>query len=243
MAATVMAAIPTFTNEHLTYKVTYKWGIIHQKAGSAELILKQGPTEYSAIMTARTQPWADKIFMVRDTLKGTMRLNDMAPTLYDKATHEGSQFRHDVLTYTYNDDNTITATSHRFKKKKKSNTPELIDTVMTAPMPGTDMLSVYYLVRRLPFEDMKAGTVAYANIFSAIGIEKLAVKYSGVETIELNDANHECYKIEFNFSSERMKNSSAPMKAWISTDVDRIPLKLEGSLSIGKIQVLYESKK
>ncbi|MBE6305406.1 MAG: DUF3108 domain-containing protein [Bacteroidales bacterium] len=237
----VEASIPTYTNEHLQYRVTYKWGFIQKKAGSAEITLRRDSTEFSAILTARTQPWADHIFMVRDTLKGTMRLSDMAPTQYIKATHEDGVYRHDVINYTYNPDNTITAKSKRYKKQK--NTPaERSDTVLKAPMPGTDMLSVYYLVRRLPFESMKVGTVAYAKIFSGKKIENLAVEYAGLETVKLDGVKYQCYRINFTFSSERLKNSSAPMRAWISTEGNRIPIKLEGELPIGKIQVLWEGK-
>lgn len=233
------AAIPTYTNEHLQYRVTYKWGFIQKKAGSAEITLKRDSTEYSATLTARTQPWADRIFMVRDTLSGTMRLTDMAPTQYIKATHENGVYRHDIIDYTYNPDNTITAKCKRYKKQK--NTPaERSDTTLHATMPGTDMLSVYYLVRRLPFDSMKAGTVAYAKIFSGKKIEDLAVEYAGIETVKLDGVKYQCYRIDFTFSSERLKNSSAPMKAWISTEGSRIPIKLEGELPIGKIQVLWE---
>ncbi len=233
------AKIPTYTNERLQYRVTYKWGFIQKKAGSAEIKLTRDSTEFSAMLTARTQPWADRIFMVRDTLRGTMRLNDMAPTQYIKATHENGVYRHDVLDYTYNPDNTITAKSKRYKKKKNAVT-ERSDTTLHAPMPGTDMLSVYYLVRRLPFESMAVGTVAYANIFSGKKIEDLAVKYAGIETVKLDEVEYNCYRIDFTFSSERLKDSSAPMRAWISTEGSRIPIKLEGELPVGKIQVLWE---
>lgn len=241
MAALGVCAQPQYTDEHLSYRVTYKWGLIHKQAGSAEFILKKNPHDYSAILTARTQPWADRIFQVRDTLSGSMRHSDMAPLRYVKATNEGGVYRNDVIDYTYNPDNTITAKCRRYKKAK--NKPaERSDTVLTAPMPGTDMLSVYYLVRRLPFDTMKPGTVAYAKIFSGKKIEDLAVRYDGIETIKLDGKKYECYKIGFSFSSERLKNSSAPMKAWISTESDRIPIKLVGELPIGKIQVLWNGK-
>ena len=35
------------------------------------------------------------------------------------------------------------------------------------------------------------------------------------------------------------KESSAPMSGWISTDTQRIPLKVEGSLAVGKVRAVY----
>lgn len=227
---------PEFGNEHLSFRVTYKWGFIQKVAGSAGITLRKTPERYEAMLTARTQPWADKIFMVRDTLTGHMRLSDMSPTLYDKSTHEADQYRHDVIKYTYHGNRAI-AHSDRLKIDKKGR-PVRSDTLMSALLPAVDMLSVYYYVRRLPFEQMKKGTVSRANIFSGKKIEKLSITYDGDEVITLNDKKYDCYRIHFMFSSERIKNSSKPMKAWVQKSGTRIPVKLEGELPIGKIQVL-----
>ena len=231
------ASVPTFGNENLSYRVTYKWGLIHKVAGSAGIKLTKKADGYHAVLTARTQPWADKIFMVRDTLTGIMRLDDMSPLLYDKSTHEDKQYRHDIIKYTYHGNRAI-ANVERFKRLKNGKT-ETADTLMSALLPAVDMLSVYYFVRRLPFESMKKGTVSKANIFSGKKIEKLAVTYDGDERLELNGKKYDCYKISFMFSSERIKNSSKPMKAWLLKTGTRIPVKLEGELPIGKIQILY----
>lgn len=236
-AVTAYCSIPHYTDETLNYRVTYKWGFIQKQAGSANFLLRKTPEYYTAQLTARTQPWADRIFQVRDTLTGRMRLGDMAPLVYDKITHEKNDYRHDHLTYSYSGD-TMTAKSRRLRYNKEGE-PYYTDTTLVAKMPGTDMLSVYYLVRRLPFETMRIGTIAHASIFSGKRIENLAVKYLGKEVVKLNGKSYECYKINFTFSSERLKDSSAPMWAWIRTDGARIPVKLVGELPIGQIQVLW----
>lgn len=235
-AAIALASPPEFGSEHLQYKVTYKWGLIHKQAGSAQITLKKHADNYSAVLTARSQPWADKIFSVRDTLSGLMRLSDMSPLLYDKSTHEAGIYRHDIIRYSYSGQRII-ANCERFKRDKKGNIT-VSDTILSAKLPGTDMLSVYYFVRRLPFESMTKGTICKASIFSGKKIENLAIKYDGIETIKLNDKTYTCYKIHFSFSSERLKNSSAPMQAWLRTDGTRIPVKLIGELPIGQVQVL-----
>lgn len=236
IAVAAYAIVPTFTNEHLTYKVTYKWGLIHKQAGTAQITLRKQPGHYSAVLTARSQPWADRIFSVRDTLSGLMRLSDMSPLLYDKSTHEKGDYRHDVINYTYTG-KSIVANCTRYKRTKKGEVTQSKNT-HAATAPGTDMLSVYYFVRRLPFDKMKKGTITRANIFSGKKVENLSVRYMGRETITVDKKKYDCYKIHFTFSSERMKESSAPMTAWLSTDGTRIPVKLVGELPIGQIQVL-----
>lgn len=231
-----LCAAGPFEPEHLTYRVTYKWGLIQKVAGAAELTLTRHPDHYDAVLTARTQPWADRIFMVRDTIKGRMRL-DMYPLVYDKSTHEEKDLRHDLLRYEYHGNRAI-VTSHRTVYDKKGNVARL-DTVMSALLPAIDMVSVYYHVRQLPFDAMQPGTVSRGNIFSGNKIEKLAITYEGDEEITLNGRKRACYRISFKFSSERVKETSKPMKAWIEKTGSRIPVKLEGELPVGKIQVLY----
>ncbi|MDE6146357.1 MAG: DUF3108 domain-containing protein [Muribaculaceae bacterium] len=237
VTASAVASDLAFDNEELSFRVTYKWGLIHKVAGSAGIKLTREADGYHAMLTARTQPWADRIFMVRDTLSGIMRLGDMSPLLYDKSTHEDRQYRHDIIHYSYHGNRAI-ANVERFKRDRKGKI-ETADTTMSALLPAVDMLSVYYFVRRLPFENMKPRTVSRANIFSGKKIEKLSITYDGDERIELNGKKYDCYRIHFMFSSERIKNSSKPMKAWIVKTGSRIPIKLEGELPIGKIQILY----
>ena len=55
-------------DENLNYIVLYKWGLINKDAASAVLSLRSDDGHYYARMSARTLPWADKVFKVRDTL-------------------------------------------------------------------------------------------------------------------------------------------------------------------------------
>lgn len=233
----IRAEVPEFDNETLSYRVTYKWGLIQKVAGDASLTLTKGPSGYLAKLTARTRPWADPIFSVRDTLIGRMMLGDMLPTLYDKTTHEGGKYGHDVIRYSYhNDIATAVCTRYRLDKKGKESSSEL---TLSAPVPAVDMVSVYYFVRRLPFDTMTPGQVSHATIFSGKRKEHLDLTYHGIENVKLDGHTYECYNVTFTFSVDRINNSSAPMKAWIRTDGTRIPVKLVGELTIGKIHVLW----
>ncbi len=64
----VSAYAAGFANEKLHYVISYKWGLIHKDAGEATLTLRRQGADYRIMLAAKTKPWADKIFMVRDTL-------------------------------------------------------------------------------------------------------------------------------------------------------------------------------
>ncbi|MDE6297118.1 MAG: DUF3108 domain-containing protein, partial [Muribaculaceae bacterium] len=53
------------------------------------------------MLAARTKPWADKIYQVRDTLSAKIRKSDFKPLSYTKISHEDGKYGKDVITYKY----------------------------------------------------------------------------------------------------------------------------------------------
>ena len=83
-AISFISAAGAPTQEALTYDVMYKWGLIHKKAGSVTLTARQLPAkkELHATLAASTAPWADRFFVLRDTLIGRMDSRTLFPTYY-----------------------------------------------------------------------------------------------------------------------------------------------------------------
>ena len=73
-----------FADENLHYVITYKWGLIHKDAGDATLSLRNNGKDYNIMLAARTKPWADRFYQVRDTLchtqKSRMKKGNMGKT-------------------------------------------------------------------------------------------------------------------------------------------------------------------
>ena len=61
----------SFTDETLRYNIIYHWGLIWKQAGTAQLRLRVKSDRCYSQLACRTDPWADKIFMARDTLLST----------------------------------------------------------------------------------------------------------------------------------------------------------------------------
>lgn len=103
-----------------------------------------------------------------------------------------------------------------------------------------DLLSAFYYLRALNFSSFKLGHTVNLNIFSGKQKELLKIVYKGQERIKIEDDYHVAYHVVFTFTSDGQKKSSSNINAWISADQRRIPLRLEGSLPIGKIQCVYD---
>ncbi len=227
-------------DEELDYIILYKWGLINKDAASAVLSLRSDGSHYYAQLAARTLPWADKIFTVRDTLKSTMLRAGCQPEIYTKIAHEGSRYSKDVVRYERNGEH---VTGHAMREKSKNNGPLVhSDTVLHAKGHAVDMLSVFYYLRTLDFDSMHPGTTVNMNVFSGKSVEQLSVRYDGIEDIKVNKKKWRTYHLSFTFT-QNGKVSSDAMDTWISTDSSRIPIQLEGQLPLGKVRAYYTGRK
>ena len=224
----------TFQNETLKYVISYKWGLVHKDAGEATLSLRRNVNNYNIMLAARTKPWADKLYQVRDTLKGVVRVSDLKPLSYTKITHEKGEYKWDQISYSFSGNNTI-GTAKRYRKVKGK--PTVTEKSFSAAGPVYDMLSVFYYLRALDYSQLSKNKIYTATIFSGKQKETIKIQSLGLEKIKLRDKSvREAYHIKFNFTREGGKKSSDDMDTWISTDAKHTPLYLVGKLPVGEVR-------
>ncbi len=223
----------TFNNETLNYEIVYHWGVIWKHAGDATLSLRKTSNGYNAQLTGKTRSWADKVYPVRDTLKCTMD-KDLRPLRYEKLTHEKDYYARDVVKFSYNYSHT---SAHCTRYRKSGNTT--ID--LSAKTQAYDMLSVFYMLRNLDYDELSRNKNYTTVIFSGKEKEYLTINYKGVETIKMRDGSkRKAHHITFKFTQKGGKKSSDDLSAWMSTDADRIPLLLVGKLPVGEVKCYYK---
>lgn len=226
-----------FSNETLHYVISYKWGLIHKDAGDATLSLRRRGNNYDVMLAAKTKPWADKVYRVRDTLTSTITVRDLKPLTYSKIMHEKDKYAKDEITYTHSGA-TTKGVARRFRIKEGQ--PVQTEKSLTASGPVYDMLSVFYYLRKLDYSQLNKNKIYTATVFSGEKKEKVNIKSLGIEKIKLKDKSvKDAYHIKFNFTREGGKKSSDDIDTWISTDDSHIPLYLVGKLPIGEVRAYY----
>lgn len=229
----------SFDDEMVTYRVMYKWGLINTQAGNATLTITNKGDNYITKLTARSEPWADKYYMVRDTLNGVIKKNGFLPMFYEKKAHEGSVFKHDIVKYSRSG-NKVYGYCTRIERDKDETSGGKKEHIISGIGTTVDMLSVFYYMRAVDYPKMKKGEEIKLNIFSGKFKEFLTIKYLGVENVKFDDESiRKCYHITFTFTQDGDTKTSDDMDAWISVEPHRIPLKLEGTLTVGKVQCFY----
>lgn len=235
------ALATTLGNEALTYKVMFKWGLIHKQAGRGTLYLRDEDNRFVSTLYARSEPWADKFYKVRDTLSTIMTKPTMLPVRYERVAHEGGRFSHDIVNFTTKG-NTVLGDCHRYRRGKKDTETSYANISLQAEGVTVDMVSSFYYLRTLDFKRMVPGTQKVINIFSGRKKELLKITYHGIETLKYDKKQYQAYFVTFTFTTDGKKESSDPIKAWISADDRLIPLKLIGKLKVGSVQILYTGK-
>lgn len=238
LAAAHAAGAWNAPRETLRYNIMYKWGLINKKAGTVTLQTTPRGDSFNALLTGATARWADKFFMVRDTLSGTISQGSFLPVYYEKISHEGGDFEHNILRYT-RAGNTTTADVSVTRRRKKDTETRHETKQLSATGATIDMLASYYYMRHLDYGAMTPGETVKVNVFSGKQKELLTIHYDGLKDVEVDGKSHRCYHITFTFTSRGGKKSSDNMDAWISADASRIPLLLEGRLPVGKVRAVY----
>lgn len=233
---TLTASAVNFADETLRYVIFYKWGLIQKDSGDAELRLTSKGDTYSIELSGRTKPWADKFYVVRDTLRATVRKQGFRPLSYERIAHEGGKYARDLLNYSYDGRNVKANVSKYRDRNGEISTSEAS---MTAQGAAYDMLTVFYYLRTIDYANLASNRRLKTVMFSGSKKETLTLQCLGKEKIKLRDKKvREAWHIRFNFTSDGGKKSSDDLDAWISADAARIPLLVEGSLPIGKVKAM-----
>ena len=227
---TLSAGAYDFAGERLHYQIVYQWGVIWKHAGDATLSMKRAGTGYLATLTGKTRSWADKVYPVRDTLLCTLN-SKLQPLKYEKLTHEKDYHARDIVEFSYN----YSHTNARCKRIRKSGTQEL---TLSAKCQAYDMLSVFYMLRTLDFDQMASSKKPHTTvIFSGKEKEYLTITSKGRGKVKLrNGTRHDAYHIVFKFTQKNGTKSSDNIDAWISTDESHKPLLLVGHLPVGQVK-------
>lgn len=234
--ATAIVSIPA---ETLNYKVMFKWGLINKKAGWARLEYKPGAVTSEAVLYAASEPWADRLYTLRDTLYSTIHQASMTPVYYERVANEDGKYARDVIKFTHSGSK-VRATTRRYRRSKPGAELKQADNTLEADGSTVDMLSAFYYIRSMPFARMQPGQQRIINIFSAKRKERLTITFVGEEQVKIDSGTYNTYHVKFRFTTEGAKQSSDDIDTWLETAAPHIPVKLEGKLKIGKIMCLLE---
>jgi hypothetical protein len=232
--------LPFQSGEQLYYDISYKYGIMMIKAGTARYKIADSNLHRQAVMQTsldfKTNSFFDKIFKIRDTLYSYLN-TDLYPVYHKRCVNEGNTHFVEQLFFQNRDDN---ETKVRIKNQTIHSVK--FDTIMISDVPGYDLLSIFSFARTLDYNTLKINQPLRLATFVGRRMVKINVRYKGQSIIEKNDnLKYNTFRLEVDIIDEVFDSEKNAMEIWISNDQNKIPIKMKAKLKIGAAEAFLTS--
>ncbi|OIO09989.1 MAG: hypothetical protein AUJ52_05510 [Elusimicrobia bacterium CG1_02_63_36] len=217
-------AVPWFP-EHLEFEV--KWGVFSMGEATMEVkevVAFNGEQAYHIVSRARTAPFADKIYKVRDINESWLRASDLVSLGYSKKLREGNFFRDEWVIFDYAKQSWLSKRVNEDGSFSYSN-GELLD-------PVQDILSSLYFIRP---KKLEVGD----EIVLDVNTKKtwpLVVKVHRKQRIRMNDRWVKTVLVEPMLRDEGIFiQKGKRLQVWLTDDERHIPVLMKVEIIFGHI--------
>jgi len=229
-ALALLNAVVFMDGEKLTFHV--KYGLINAAEATLEAKTSsyQGAAVWSLSTTARTHPFFDKVFKVRDKVESLWDKDLLLPHKFSKNLQEGKYRQYRVHTYNQQA-NSSTYQRWDFKKSVFDSSE------MDIPPASQDILSAFYSVRNAP---LSVGKSVMVSIVADGRVMKTEIKVHRKEMLKTIFGEIECLVIEPKLRGDAVFKQSGRILIWLTNDEYKIPVRLESKITIGSFVATLE---
>ena len=186
----------------------------------------------------RTIGWWRKLKAV-DNIWGSYYLAESHQTSFFYRLIQENNYRKYETTTFYLQKAKAVVRSYKDKKMKKLKEKNSYDI-----LPQTqDMISGYYYLRTLPFEDYLTGYIIQIPVFFEDTFYEMKIRYLGTEYIETELGKIKAYILSPIMPENKLFSGKNAIKVWLSSDKNRVPLRVEAKMFLGSVRVELTSAK
>jgi len=99
------------------------------------------------------------------------------------------------------------------------------------------MSAFYYLRNNYDADSLEVGkSINMKMLYDNEGVHNFKLKYLGKEIVKTKYGKVECHKFRPYVQSGRVFKEQESLSLWVSTDKNRIPIKIRAELSVGAIE-------
>lgn len=219
--------------EKLDYHVSF--GIF--SIGSAEMIISDNFYRinhrdcYKVDVYGKTTGMVDWVAKVDDHWGAYVDSAALLPHMSYRNIKEGNYRKNEVTKF----DHQVNLIETQVKDKKTGKFKEPI--YYPAPKNVRDMLAGYLYMRTIDFSTMKKGDVFTVKGFFEDTFYELDVRYKGKDKIKTKAGKFHALKLVPIMPNNELFDGENSIAVWISDDKNKIPLKVEAKMFIGKTAV------
>jgi LysM repeat protein len=207
--------------EKLTFAVQY--GVItagYATLSISEVLAESGRPTYHLVAEARTHPFFEKIFKVRDRIESYVDVDYIFPWRYEKHLREGSysadaQYQYDQRA------------GFMREPTKGKNEP--------MPIGSLDPISCFYFFRTM---DMTVGSESTIRV-SADDMKNYGLKVNVLrkEKVKSLAGDFDCVLVQPHLTFQGVFQNKGDFFVWLTDDERRIPVKVSAKIAIGSINI------
>lgn len=223
---------PFARGEHLTYHIYFHSTVTGSvKAGNFELLLTDeqqllnGRRTLHAIARGKTDWALDVFYKVDDRFESYMDDVSLLPMLALRRIKETDFFRDQDLIF----DHAKKSASYKDNLKKKGRILSIEDGTL-------DILSAVYQLRAADFPTSGTFTKTISYVFSD-SLRSSTLRFSGPEMIKTRFGPMECIKVQPEVIIGSVFRTRYPLTIWVSNDPNRLPVRVESEIVMGKVRV------
>ena len=186
---------------------------------------------YKVDVFGRTKGLFDMITSVRDNWGTYIDTSAVVSQMFYQSIKEGKYLKKEVIEF---DQINHIATVNRLDKKDSTLIKK--DSIPTLPE-MQDLVSGYYHMRTFNYDTMKEGQIFTVSGFFDDTTYHINVKFLGREKLKTKLGQYDAFVMSPMMPKNSFFRGQNPIKAWISDDKLRIPLKVKAELLIGAIEI------
>ncbi|MBS9774571.1 MAG: DUF3108 domain-containing protein [Tenacibaculum sp.] len=211
--------------EWLKFRLSYS-GFF--KAGQAELSLKKkklnGKEVFHANGKGKTSSVVSLFFKVKDHYQSYFSADTIKPYLFKRKINEGGYKKNKKITFNY-DKKQIEVKDFL---RKKDTVFSMIDT--------QDMISAFYFLRKYDTSKMKVGEEIDLKIFFDEEYFPFKLRFLGTEILNTKFGKVKTQKFMPIVKSGRVFKEKESVTVWITSDDNKIPIRIKAKLMVGSLR-------
>jgi len=186
-----------------------------------------GVPVYHVVGKGKTTGWASIFFKVDDTYESYFSKEDGKPLRFVRKIDEGGYKKDLEINFDHKEKKAVL----NDKKNKKKTNFELQDSIQ-------DLISAFYYLRNnYDADSLEVGkSINMKMLYDDDGIFNFKLKYMGKEVLKTKYGKVECHKFRPLVQSGRVFKEQESLSLWVSTDKNRIPIRISADLAVGAIK-------
>ncbi len=225
--------------EELNFEVSYGW----LNLADAKMHISRRPQEqqnrphYKIDVYGKTKGAATIFGKVNDNWGTYLDTQTLLPTLGYRHIEEGKYRKHELVHFDHKNKKA------RMELYEKDNKTLGVTNEYKLPGEVQDLVSGFYYLRTMELGGLKPGDSILIRGFFDKEIYNIKLIYEGTERIDTKLGAKDTYVFSPQLPKNKLFRGEFPVKVWVTTDKNKIPVKIKANLFLGSLNLDIVSAK